>query len=541
MATKEIQSTIEWSQNEEVKEDILSKVNWIFTNLKSKFNKKESKTSEISEYRRRVFNLNRKDGVITLIIAICLLGWVVFYGWLVVDGYSQLNDKSWELKELKTYNITPDVSTLSAYANWRDMNKVDWMIAIYDDIQETIDQREIFQQQQKSYYGVLLQNLYLPSLNVWKDPYTKNFDMSIIWQKYLETDKSQDLYLIQYWSDFIKYVWNDADYNTVESISIWDKEEMEWTDFFYTPISITFKSPNKRSFLLLVNKLSMTSNSNNIALINEFFFYLLEAIKEKKTKEINSLMREYRPAFSSSSNRTGPSDLKNLTEDEVTNYQDQVIWYNLYQWINYSWTGKNTNPLIDDALIAMAVKKNANCDPAISDAECFYNFRDKYRNIPYLAYTVWLEKQENRTLWLLNFLQDLPSIITITDFWFEKFSNSSFLNNEQEQYEWNVSFYSYWRNITQDDLNETASSLWKLCFGSASEQVISPDVALTRINNTIASLWWDDKNRNVSSLWELQWIFTNIVSEYDGLSNYNKMVKLFEIWRMMNDANLCNI
>ena len=33
-------------------------------------------------------------------------------------------------------------------------------------------------------------------------------------------DKFQDLYLIQYWSDFVKYVGNDADYNTIDTISI---------------------------------------------------------------------------------------------------------------------------------------------------------------------------------------------------------------------------------------------------------------------------------------------------------------------------------
>jgi len=70
---------------------------------------------------------------------------------------------------------------------------------------------------------------------------------------------------------------------------------------FYLPITVTFSSPNKRSFLLLVNKLSMTSNINNISLVNEFFFYLLMNIKERKTDAINELMQKYRSEFSSSS------------------------------------------------------------------------------------------------------------------------------------------------------------------------------------------------------------------------------------------------
>jgi hypothetical protein len=35
----------------------------------------------------------------------------------------------------------------------------------------------------------------------------------------------------------------------------------------------------------------------------------------------------------------------------------------------------------------------------------------------------------------LEFLQDLPPAIAITDFGFEKYSDSSFLNNKEEEYE----------------------------------------------------------------------------------------------------------
>ncbi|MBQ5945622.1 hypothetical protein IJL65_04535 [bacterium] len=80
------------------------------------------------------------------------------------------------------------------------------MIEVNDNVEEVVAGRELFKKQQKSYYEVLLQNIYLPSLNIWKDPYTKNFDMTLLGQKYLENDKFQDLYLIQYWSDFAKYV-----------------------------------------------------------------------------------------------------------------------------------------------------------------------------------------------------------------------------------------------------------------------------------------------------------------------------------------------
>jgi hypothetical protein len=44
-----------------------------------------------------------------------------------------------------------------------------------------------------------------------------------------------------------------------------------------------------------------------------------------------------------------------------------------------------------------AIKDSALCNSTTSNQKCFYDFRDKYRNIPYLAYKVALEKQANRT------------------------------------------------------------------------------------------------------------------------------------------------
>jgi hypothetical protein len=96
-------------------------------------------------------------------------------------------------------------------------------------------------------------------------------------------------------------------------------------EYFYTPITISFSSPNKRSFLLFVNKLSTTSNQNNISLLNEFFFYLLKAIREEKVTVINQLMQDYREEFSISSSWDLPMNFSDLTEEQLSIYRDRVI------------------------------------------------------------------------------------------------------------------------------------------------------------------------------------------------------------------------
>ena len=529
MALTWAQTTIS-QESTDKQENIISQIKWFFSKFKSKW-------WENGERKTRIFSLTYRDTLIAFSISIAIIIWAGIYLHYTMNKYSEINSKADSLKNISTYNLSVN-NSVDLYAEWNNKTTINGMIEINNNIAEALKNREDFKKEQKNYYEVLLQNIYLPSLNIWKNPYTKNIDLWILWQKYLEMNKFQDLYLIQYRSDFIKYVWNDAEYNSIESISLWNMEEI-WGGYFYLPISVSFTSPNKRSFLLLVNKLSMTSNVRNVSLLNEFFFYLLMNIKERKADVIDTLMKSYWSDFSSSSNRDWPSEISDLTEEQRSNYEDKVIWYELYNWINSEVTWDN-NSLIDDELIIETIRENTMCDTTISDSECFYNFRDKYRNLPYLAYKIWMEKQTDRTKSFHEFLHDLPSIIAITDFGFEKYSSSSFLNNEEEKYEWTLKFNAYWRTISSEELNEAADMLWKLCFWSMSNQPLFPDVALERVNNAIVSLWELNVNTNINSLWELKTIFEELNSNYAWMTSYNKMIKLFESWRMLSDANLCN-
>jgi len=299
------QNIVSWNDQKTEQWGFFSKITWLFQ--KSKGDGWEQK----NQRHTKAFHLTRKDSMISVWAAIVVIWWAIFYGKFVFDEYISINSRADELRELSSYkDISLNDERLFSYAEWNSLDTISSIITTNDNIAEEISEDEIFKQQQKDYYEVLLQNIYLPSLNIWKDPYTKNFNMSILWQNYLESDKFQDLYLIQYWSDFAKYVWNDADYNTINQITIWDKTVLEWNpEYFYIPITISFSSPNKRSFLLFVNKLSMTSNQNNIALLNEFFFHLLRALREEKSDVINELMQEYFKEFSSSSSRTLGEDL----------------------------------------------------------------------------------------------------------------------------------------------------------------------------------------------------------------------------------------
>ena len=334
----------------------------IFSSFKSLFNKNKKWGGE--GRTTKVFNLTRKDAIISICIALVIVVVAILY-WIKVWGnYNDINNNIEPLKNLSTYNAEMNDSSISAYSeDWNAITTINSLISVYDNLRAAIVDYETFEQKQSEYYEVLLKKLYLPSVNVWKDPYTKNFDATILWQKYLDTDKFQTLFLIQYRSDFFQYVWNDADYNIIEEVTIGDKIVMEDNpDYFYTPISVSFISPNKRSFLLLVNKLSITSNQNNISLLNEFFFYLLNNIKTEKSSEISKLMQEYLPEFSSSTAWEWPNSISEFTEEQENKYKDMVIGYNLYHWILDDGIVKEEDVLIDDSIIEKTIRQSALCD-----------------------------------------------------------------------------------------------------------------------------------------------------------------------------------
>ena len=161
MATNEIQTTIEWAQNVETKPDVLSKIKWFFK-------KWEQSKDQPAKRKTRAFTLTRKDGLISVLVAAAVLVWAWIYWWTVLQKYDEINSQSDALRNLSTYNSSLWASALDLldpYIEWGNATTINGMIQINNNVQEMLEDRLQFKQQQKSYYEVLLQNIYLPSLN----------------------------------------------------------------------------------------------------------------------------------------------------------------------------------------------------------------------------------------------------------------------------------------------------------------------------------------------------------------------------------------
>lgn len=468
--------------------------------------------------------MTRQQAIISVAIGIISIVALIVYGWIVYRDYEVLNAQAPQLSDLEHYTHPKIDDIVKDYAHGDSLDSIYGLLAVNTKIAETLQERNDILKNLIRYYDLFLRNLYLPSLNVWKNPYSKQIDITILGKRYLEEDLFQDILLIQYWSDFLKDIGVGHEFNQIDAISLGDITiEPNNPDYFSIPIQVTFSSPSKHSFLLMVDKLSSTSNSNNITLLNEFFFYLINNIRDYKSDILSDLKSRYAPI---------------LGEDVDL---DDVIGYHLYQWIKKG----GENRLIDEALIEITVQDNVRCDEKRQQSECFYAFREKYRNIPQLAYTIGVSEKEDKVQSLLNFFKDFPPIIAIESFSFSKSTTKS-LQDPSYPYQGSVGFKAYGRNISNAEVDEIAIALGNLCKSNDGSSDFSVEVALERVANSMSVLNESDtlsptlqSSTIINNLEELQTSFTTIQREYPGLSNYQKAIKLFETFRMLKDANLC--
>ena len=422
----------------------------------------------------------------------------------------ELNSKAENLYDLKNYDTSIISSNNYTKNETNNLKKINELIDYNMDLQQDNENYIKNLQGIQAPYDNFLKHLLLPSLNIWKDTYLWTFNDDYIGIKFLENNPYNDTNLLDKRSNFIKDVWANNEYNQIENIEISEIVE-EW-DEFYIPIKVEFISNSYRSFLLLIEKLSVTSNKESISLINELMYNIREVIKVERKSEISAIMDEH----------------SNFSEDEA-------IGYNLYNRVK----GKSEYSLINDDIINQAIAKIAQCWNE-SLEYCYYKFRNRYRNIPSLAYSIWLEWNWDHAESFKDFLQNMPQTIKITDFIYdgEVEWDKDMTNFTTKQYKWTIEFKLYWEGIHNDEIIEIQKLLWEKCIGKD----LTPETALQQIESKIINLWNSVSVDSYSTtrLVEIQTLIWNISKDFDTLGNYKKVIKTFEMYRMLNEWNVCN-
>jgi len=463
------------------------------------------------------FRDNKNNSKIMLLIALVTSALAIYFGVQLFNDISLLNGKTSLLNNLSNYDtrtldtdpITqPIIKNSDTIKDLLQENTIaQWEISKYTDYLSSLQVP----------YTYLLKYIYLPSLNVWKENYTDKIDTNLIWIKFLEKNPFNDITLLQKRGDFFKNLGDNNESNDVLDMKIGDFVEDD-KGFFNMPITVSFVANSKRAFLLLADKLSMTSNKENISLINEFFYYLRGEIKKGKIEEIKKLEKNYVTVFGSG--------------QQIN--QDKMIGYSIYNWIFDG--GQNT--LIDDTIIDKTIKSIISCNNE-TDEVCYYKFRERYRNIPTFGYLVGTDFGTNGAENLKRFILQLPPIFAIQSFEFDKIKSPTFSDAGNSKYQWKVTILVYGRSASAQEVNQIAQSLGSKCLGE--NKALTTQDGLSIIQGVIVKL--SDVNKMDKSygdnLRELKWLVDQLDKDFPTLSNYKKTIKLFELYRMLSDAWLC--
>lgn len=359
-------------------------------------------------------------------------------------------------------------------------------------------------------YEHLLHFYLLPPLNIWKNRFTGKIDDTLIWQKYLQNNIYLDVNLISKRTNFFKDIGADSPKNEIQNITIWEiKESANGT--FSLSIDLSFVAQTKRSFLLLIDKISTTSNKENLWLMNEFFYNLWSVIKE----------RDVWWTWSTSSGWilvTTPAE-------------NELMWIEIYKW-----TLNNNSTYIREQDIVAAIKRFANCENNDVE-ECYFKFREKMRNLPSLAYTIWMPNS-NKSNELRAFLQNMSPLMNVKWFTFRKM-NSSNNREENRPYEWTITVSAYWKSMSAAEIDEIWAYLWSICLADWS--ALSPGGALNQLERTIkqATQISQFSNEKSKQLNDIRLAINDINAVYAWLPWLKQVVSLFELYRILLDNWLC--
>jgi len=467
---------------------------------------KEQYTKTLSWLRNNHSILYSIGFILSILFAIGMIGY-----WFMIK--QELDNKSETLSNTSVYSLDSLQNDETIKDSFPLRKKLSDMLWYENQIDDNITNTKLQRQRLSIPFDNFLNMLYTPTINIWRDPFSQKIDTSLIGKKYIENNPYWDITMIQQRTNFFKDVGVVDSYNTVSDVRIGKAEAstIEW--YFSIPVTVQFETPNKRSFLLLINKISMTAYIQNLSLINEFMYYVWETVKEEQQDILTQ------------------SDL--FSGNLVTtaeNHDDRAIWYLLYNWI-IKW---EENKLINQEIIAKSIRKTAWCTTE-EQQKCMYMFREKMRALPYLAYGVAREGVDI-VEGLKFFFKNIPPILSIETFSFEEKT----IKKAKAWYKWTISLRIYGKDLLPEEINSISAELGSMCF--LSKEALSIGNAKSKVEKNIFELGkWNLNIQRSTTLNQILLFITKIENEYPNLPNQKKVVRLFELYRTLKENSLCDI
>ena len=229
--------------------------------------------------------------ILSILIVISFSYWYFAY-----QNYLNMHDMESQILEVD-WDLEASIDVRDRFLEflddeWQHSRSIEYLAELYNHTYSERERLENILSEMKNPDYKFMDNLFLPSINIWKDTYTWELTDELMWQDYMELNNFIDTNLLVNWSDFFSNMWEDFPDNDITTISIWEVEPID-NDKFSIWIQVDFEAPDRRNFLMLIDKLSMTSNERNIGLINEFVYNMFLVIKDKREDYIDEIKEDW--------------------------------------------------------------------------------------------------------------------------------------------------------------------------------------------------------------------------------------------------------
>ena len=501
---------------------------------------------------------NANKSMLLMIIALVLGGIAAIVGIVFAtktwNAYAKLSDTVTSLEQYQ--NDDPEIKKIAKIflkdvdlrsrfeESWKSEN---W-VKLYDliDLESVVEKQnkekeEIYSQSREPFI-YFLQYIYLPNQNIWKNPFTMEIDIDLYWEEYILKNVFLDANLLAKWTNYFQHSFVDS-LNMIESLEVWEIKSQSNDMLFGVPIDITFKAPDKRSFLAMLSKLTITANTRNIININEFTSDLWYSLKYYYTEKYSndwiinydSIQEDYGFTWSV------------IEKWKIQwNAIERILWMDLYNWsqCDYWNSKKGCHTLVkwlDDQLIFSVLKEYVWCSTEKFDFECANGFRKKMKNIQFVAYNLGIDEkslewdEEKILIWLHEVYKNLTTVMTIWEFEFSKEEDSELW---WDAYNVSLNMTVYWRIVTDLDVLDIINEISKKCIDKGIWFNIkwALDRIDTKLKEVDPSTVWAEV---IYDLQKMKEIFTEDEKMFEGLSNFKKIVKLIESYRMIRESWYC--
>lgn len=154
----------------------------------------------------RFFRDKKNDSKLMTVLALVSFGLAIYFLVLVISNLSDLRQKIPQLKNIASYDTRILETNTLTQNTIKNIDTLAGLIQENAGIQKEIATYREHLSALQIPYTYLLQYVYLPSLNIRKDPFTEQINPDIIGLEYLQKNPYNDITLLQRRSDFFKNV-----------------------------------------------------------------------------------------------------------------------------------------------------------------------------------------------------------------------------------------------------------------------------------------------------------------------------------------------